>query len=145
MNIEMTLMPLCNKCDNRSITVGDGGRPLWSRHEWLSVTAPRIRAHTRELATNSEIEPEAVPSDSEDNLVGAVMESIGRSLDTIEDSVLGIEAAVDRIGPSRETVIDLQFVLRNMFHDVAEISSKDTTSSDQLHRLGIDQISAMAS
>jgi len=121
MELEMTLAPLCYKCDQRSMTLGDGGRPLCSRHAMLFVTAPRILADRSESPDGAGREPAHAASDSDAGAVDAVMESIERSLEGIEDAVQEIEAVTGSSGPDRETEIDLVFTLNNMFHDVDEV------------------------
>jgi hypothetical protein len=69
------------------------------------------------------------------------MESIDRSLRSIEESVLGLEAVATRLRPSRETRIDLEFVLHNMLYDVAEPSPLPELGQDRRHRLVTDHAS----
>jgi hypothetical protein len=140
MELELTPMPLCHKCDNRSITVGDGGRPLCSRHEWLVVNAQRNLADKSESSNGAGREPAATPSDSDVGVVDAVMESIERSLESAEDALLDVEAVAARLRPSHETAVDLVFTLNNMLLDIDEAWSTTPKLVDQPPRLGNELI-----
>jgi hypothetical protein len=142
MEIEMTLTQFCYKCDNRSMTLGDGGRPLCERHAMLFVTAPRILADKSESLDGAGLEPAATPSDSDVGVVNAVMESIERSLESADHAVLDVEAVVARLRPDRETTVDLAFTFNNMFQD-DELWPTTPNVVDQPPRLGSEMITAI--
>jgi hypothetical protein len=105
------------------------------------VTPAFIHVHNSESTTGRDLKPGPISSDSDTGLVDTVMESIDRSLRSIEESVLGLEAVATRLRPSRETRIDLEFVLHNMLYDVAEPSPLPELGQDRRHRLVTDHAS----
>ena len=49
MDIEVSVIPLCYKCDRLAIAFGEGRRPLCPRHATILVTAPRVIERNRAL------------------------------------------------------------------------------------------------
>jgi hypothetical protein len=142
MEIDVTLMPLCYKCDNRSIALGDGRRPLCSRHAMLFVTAPRILAVRDDSLASAGREPAATSPDDV-SVVAAVTESTDRSLERIEDLVLDVEAAASGLGPSRDAAVDLVVTLHNKFHGVDEPPTTNLAFLDHRPRFGDEQFEAI--
>ena len=145
METKLTPTHLCSTCSNPAIALDDDGRPLCVGHASFFATAPHVRAHDSEPAATLGLKPAPMPSAGGTSLVGAVMESIYRNLQGLEDSVLGIEEVAARLRPSREAQIDLEFIVHNMLHDVAEPSPRDAIEPDQWTGLFTDLSTALAS
>jgi hypothetical protein len=105
---------------------------------WVAATRqlPANPTTNSESAIVWDLEPVPIPYDSDTGLVETVMESIHRSLESAEVSVLEIEAVLARLHRTREAQIDLEFVVNNMMYDVPKAWLRDASGSDQRHRTG---------
>lgn len=88
MNIDVTLQPLCYKCDRLAIAVGDSNRPLCSRHAMLFVTAPRLLAleRTNELVgpRGSEADPAVNDGDKPADRTESFLQAMERFIERLE-------------------------------------------------------------
>jgi hypothetical protein len=98
MDIEVNVMPLCDKCDKNAIASGDGQPPLCPRHATIFLTAPRILKDERALEHD---EPDAMPRGIErepatelPDSVAVIAERILTRLGTLEGLIEGMGSPV---------------------------------------------------
>jgi hypothetical protein len=97
MEIEMTPMALCYKCERPSIALGDSDRPLCSRHAMLFATAPRLLAHTAAADLDAVQESDTQDFEGADGGLSNGSEAVFQSIDRITERLEKFDGTIDSI------------------------------------------------